>query len=148
MTDCSISTYDEWKRYGKSTRAAKSVALGRSVYRGADSYLTPVGCKFINSERAETVSEKFQRLSKQWIAETQSSSSLDEVTTHRAYRQIINMGKSVVSFILKDLETEPKPWFVALRKITGADPIPPQSAGNLRKMTAVWLEWGRLHKYI
>jgi hypothetical protein len=133
---------------------------GRSLYKPVDSsspgalYSTAKGAspdfggvRIIDRERAETTKQTFERLAERWVSETRFVSSLDDLVSHSAYRQIIRMGPAAVRFILADLKVSPKPWFYALRQITGADPIPKKAAGNLRKMTTAWLQWGRKRGY-
>jgi hypothetical protein len=36
-------------------------------------------------------------------------------------------------------------WFVALKRIAGEDPVPPQARGDLDRMAEAWLSWGRDH---
>ena len=76
------------------------------------------------------------------------TSNGDEIVRHPAYRQIIGLGKQVVPFILIKLQEDPQHLFHALFKITGENPIPPSHAGQLGKMTADWLEWGRKKGYL
>ena len=37
------------------------------------------------------------------------------------------------------------PWTVAdaTAEITGANPVPPEDSGNIRRMATAWLAWGR-----
>ena len=49
--------------------------------------------------------------------------------------------------MMRDLEERPQLWVWALPEITGADPVPAADRGNIRKMSAVWLQWGREHGY-
>ena len=74
-------------------------------------------------------------------------SSFDQMVAHPAYVAIIAMGKRAVPFLLAEIKTSPNHWFFALRKITGANPIPKTAAGNLRKMTEAWLKWGKKNGY-
>jgi hypothetical protein len=90
----------------------------------------------------ETAAERFQRLAAVWRAETAYLSSLTDMTAHPAYREIVGMGREVVPLLLQDLEKEPDHWFTALSEITGANPVPPEDAGNLDRMAAAWLRWG------
>ena len=76
------------------------------------------------------------------------TSNGDEITKHPAYRQIIGLGKRVVPFILIKLQEDPQHLFHALFKITGENPILPAHAGQLGKMTADWLKWGRKNGYL
>ena len=95
----------------------------------------------------ETLEERFQRLAATWRAETAYLSSLTDMTAHPAYREIVSMGQDAVPLLLRDLEKEPEHWFMALAEITGANPVPPQHAGNIDRMAADWLRWGREHGY-
>jgi len=96
----------------------------------------------IERSAIETVEQKFERLKAAWLKGVATTSSLDRILQHPAYQDIIIMGPEVTPFILKDLEASPKPWFYALWKIEGVDPIPASAAGNLRRMTRAWLKWG------
>jgi hypothetical protein len=49
--------------------------------------------------------------------------------------------------LLRDLEENQSHWFIALRQITGADPISAESAGNIPKMVEAWITWARGHGY-
>lgn len=85
----------------------------------------------------------FQRLANKWRQETVDLSSLTEIVAHRAYLQIIAMGKAAIPLILSELEKRPNHWFVALAAINQTNPVPATEAGNLKKMTEIWLKWGR-----
>ena len=88
------------------------------------------------------IQRKFEKLSKKWDLETLNYSSMDSMVKHPAYISIIKLGRPVVPILLAALKINPDHWFYALRQITGADPIPNSSAGNLRKMADAWLSWG------
>jgi hypothetical protein len=60
-----------------------------------------------------------------------------------SYQKIIGMGWAAVPLMLEDLKNEPRHWFWALRAITDVNPVPPQDAGNVRKMADAWVKWGR-----
>jgi hypothetical protein len=85
----------------------------------------------------------FQRLAKQWRAETSFLSSTSAIVAHPAYQAIIALGPPVVPLILRELENEPAYWFEALRAITGEDPAAGEAHGNFRAIAAAWLDWGR-----
>jgi len=96
----------------------------------------------------ETIGGKFVRLAAEWEAATRTWSSLQAVFEHRAYREIIDMGKDVVPLLLADLQQQPRHWFFALRAITGESPIPEEVAGNLRGMANAWIDWGKKNNLI
>jgi hypothetical protein len=70
------------------------------------------------------------------------------MTAHPAYQEIVAMGQEVVPLLLRDLEQEPDHWFAALGAITGAQPVPPEDRGDIEKMAAAWLRWGKDHGYL
>lgn len=85
----------------------------------------------------------FDSLATQWRNETAHISSLTRAVSHPAYYKIIGMGRAAVPLMLRRLREQPEFWFWALTSITREDPIPPDAAGNVRKMTKAWLDWGK-----
>jgi hypothetical protein len=96
---------------------------------------------------AETAVERFRRLEAAWTAETGFLSSYSDIVENPAFQEILRMGEVVVPFMLRDLEERPRLWVWALPAITGADPVPPDDAGNIAKMSEAWLLWGKAHGY-
>lgn len=90
---------------------------------------------------------RFKRLAAQWKHERGPHSASARLAEHPAYQQIIGMGSAVVPLLLRELEREPDHWFRALHALTGANPVPPESRGNIREMAAAWLRWGREQGY-
>ena len=89
----------------------------------------------------------FRELAEEWRESIRLSSSLTDMFLDSAYQRIIGMGPTA-SLILRELELRPAHWFWALSAITGEDPVNPEDAGRLRRMTDAWLEWGRERGYI
>jgi len=87
--------------------------------------------------------EQFRRLAAEWRDATQFQSSLARSTNHPAYQAIIELGAEIIPVLLHELRRQPEPWFVALREITGVDPVAPTQRGNMQAMAAAWLRWGR-----
>lgn len=90
----------------------------------------------------EATANRFRKLAAWWREETALAASALETCTHPAYQQIIGMGQAAVPLILEDLKSEPDHWFWALKAITGQDPVPPEHRGDIRAMSADWLDWG------
>ena len=90
----------------------------------------------------------FQRLAAEWKHDTAHLSSPEMIAAHRAYQEIIGMGKDAIPFILQDLQKSPTQWFWALSSITRESPVHPEDRGNLDAMTLAWLDWGRRNYYI
>jgi hypothetical protein len=94
-----------------------------------------------------SLAEKFCALVKSWKLARGPTSSIEKMSMHSAYQQIIGIGPDAVPLLLAELEREPDHWFWALRSITGADPIPEDARGNLAKMAQAWLAWGKAQGY-
>jgi hypothetical protein len=91
---------------------------------------------------------KFDALVSQWRRETATFSSTSKIVTHPAYQRIMAMGEKAVPLILRELQREPEHWFYALRNITEATPVSPDDAGDVAKMAASWIAWGRENHYV
>lgn len=77
-------------------------------------------------------------------------SSITEMTVCPAYLGIIGMGQDAVPLLIEQIRTEgddPDQWFVALRIITGADPVDDENRGDSVKMAQAWLEWAERSGY-
>jgi hypothetical protein len=86
---------------------------------------------------------RFRSLTEQWRQTSRWLSSVHAMVANPAYLQIVGMGSPVVPLILEELQRRPDHWFPALGAITGENPVNEADAGNIRRMTAAWLEWGR-----
>lgn len=89
------------------------------------------------------ISFRFNRLAQKWREETRLLSSVSQITQHRAYREIVEMGTSVLPCILNELQDEPDHWFDALYEITHENPVPPGLRGNITAMAQVWVSWAK-----
>lgn len=92
--------------------------------------------------------EEFQDLAERWRKETMLSSSVEDMVMHPCYQRIIGMGSVAIPLLLQQLRKEPDHWFWALQVITGVNPVDPEVAGEIPKMTEAWIEWGKEHGYI
>src|SRR5437588_440948 len=91
----------------------------------------------------EPIENRFRRLEAIWNAETGYLSSPTDIVENAAFQEIIGLGDAVVPLMLHDLEERPQLWVWALPAITGANPVQPEDAGNIAKMSEAWLRWGR-----
>ena len=101
-----------------------------------------------NSQQLDEVENRFNELVDRWIQETGMLSSVAKKSMHPAYREIIEMGDLAIPLLLRELMDRPGHWTAALRAITGEDPVPPESAGQMRRMADAWLIWGTERGYI
>ena len=111
------------------------------------------------TESDEDFAKRFAALAATWKEETKFFSRVDKMVNHPAYQEIIAMGERAVPLILAELERNGDHWFIALHRITGADPpIPEGHKGNrvvapgwvgfdIKGMQAAWLAWGREKGY-
>ena len=90
---------------------------------------------------------EFQILADEWERERPRGVDIAEMAKHPAYQQIIEMGNPAVGWLLEKLAEKPGHWFLALNRITGANPVPEQSQGRLKDMTEAWLSWGKADGY-
>jgi hypothetical protein len=91
----------------------------------------------------ESYRERFERLKREWKEDTKHLSSPIERARHPAYEAIIGMGIPAVPLMLEDLRNGVEHWFWALKTITDVDPTDPAHQGNLEKMAADWVDWGK-----
>jgi len=94
-----------------------------------------------------SLESRFMACAEAWKRDTRHMSSITKITSHPAYQEIIEMGEVVIPLILRELAKKPDHWFLALREISGHDPVPKRSQGRLRDMTESWLAWGRKQGY-
>jgi hypothetical protein len=95
----------------------------------------------------EGLEEQFRRLAAVWLAETAYVSSSSDLVAHPAFREIVGLGPAVVPLLLRELQNRTGHWHRALRRITGADPVPPADRGNIEKAAEAWLRWGKGQGY-
>jgi hypothetical protein len=91
---------------------------------------------------------KFRDLADEWQQATSHLSSVSQIVSHHAYQEIIGMGPVAIPLILHDLRARAGHWFLALRALTGAWPVPDDAAGDMARMRTSWLEWGFENGYL
>jgi hypothetical protein len=90
---------------------------------------------------------QFSNLVAEWKGGRGFTSSTREMARHPAYAAIIDLGRPVVPLLLRELEQRPDHWFIALRTLTGADPVLAEHRGQINLMVTDWLSWGRTNGY-
>jgi hypothetical protein len=95
-------------------------------------------------QRREPLEERFRTLVTSWKKEIAFESSLTEILMNHHYLKIIGLGPPALPLILEELQREPDRWFLALESITGEDPAASaENTGDFKKISEIWLEWGR-----
>ena len=92
---------------------------------------------------AADLTERFDALRSEWQEATKYRSFTPQIAVHPAYQRIIGLGSAVLPLILRELEKSPQHWYWALRAISGENPVPTESEGDVAKMADAWVEWGR-----
>ena len=91
--------------------------------------------------------QRFTELADQWETETVFLSNLTRAAAHPAHKEIVRMGETAVPLIMERMRKKGGHWFIALREITGANPIPYAKRGNVPAMQEAWLNWGEANGY-
>ncbi len=78
----------------------------------------------------------------EWEDASKFLSNTVQMALLRPYQRNIDMGPAVVPLILEELRREPDQWFWALEAITDENPITPESAGDVERMAAAWIDRG------
>lgn len=87
--------------------------------------------------------QKFNRLAGQWRQKTMFMSRAADITSDFTYYQIVGLGPKVIPLILRQVQRGEGHWFLALRALTGDNPVKADDVGSLRKVAQTWVDWGR-----
>lgn len=100
--------------------------------------------------KTSTLEEQFNTLRDEWIKDVMFHTK-DPQFCHRNkfYKQIMELGPDVVPLILKEMKRRRGWWFCALESLTGTNPVPENDYyKSIKKMTTIWLEWGKKEGYV
>jgi hypothetical protein len=74
-------------------------------------------------------------------------SSSSQMLKHDSVWILAGFGNDAVKYILKRLPEETNAgWYVVLRKLSGANPVPPEYRGNIPAMRSFWLAWDKMRQ--
>lgn len=96
----------------------------------------------------ELLQEEFRGLADQWYEESRFLSIAKRMTALPSFRKIVDMGERAIPLILAEMQQREGHWYLALRELTGINPVPEQSRGKLEEMNEAWLQWGREQGYL
>ena len=102
----------------------------------------------IHSEFEIDIINRFEQLAAQAKIACITVSSPNIMNSNEAYQEIISMGKEVIPLIIKRLDIEPTLWLMALSKITGENPIPPENRGKINLIVQNWKDWAIKNRYV
>ena len=101
----------------------------------------------MNDAEWETLADEFEALARQLERDTWYDSTGRVMHNHPAKIRITEMGERALPLIFARMQKHRLHWYGTLAEITGADPVPEESRGRIREMTAHWLRWGRENGY-
>jgi len=97
---------------------------------------------------AESIEQRVVCLLGRWREETLYLSSSTRITGHPAYQELIALGPAALPFLFRDLEqTRDGHLSKALTAISGAQPVPADERGQMRKIAETWLRWAKDNGY-
>lgn len=101
-----------------------------------------------SEEESRQFEARFRQSANRWRTETKTVSSTTDRALNPAYQDIIGMGERVLPLLFREMQDRGGHWFWALRHITHENPVPPEDAGQIQRMTEAWLRWGRERRYL
>lgn len=106
--------------------------------------------KKLNPSYISAIEKQFNQLATKWKDETGIYSTTFHKVANDAYLDIIGMGKVVVPFILKDMQSlyGTAHWHSALKALVKENPVPEENLTKNRKIKEAWIEWGKRKKII
>ena len=141
MTYASVFTGGQY-RFGRTEVSSPAVgADARAISNSRET--TELLRQLLLSRDYVDASPRFRVLAEDWRRSTRLLSSIHAMVANPAYLEIVGMGRPALPLILAELSRQPDHWFPALVAISGENPVQDADAGNVRRMTASWLEWGR-----
>jgi hypothetical protein len=106
----------------------------------------------VTADPQPTLAERFREQSDKWHKETQHFSSPGQRTIHPSYLAIMGMGnenpQEVIKLMLRDMQQNRRPWFLALSYLAKDNPVKQSDAGKTDKMIKAWVNWGKAHRLI
>jgi hypothetical protein len=92
---------------------------------------------------------RLRQEAEKWELETRHLSSPLQRMMHPSYQAILGMSaetqnnrRDVIRFMLHDLKSNHRDWFLALSYLTQHNPISTKDYGKTSKMVAAWVKWG------
>jgi hypothetical protein len=96
--------------------------------------------KFNEFIRSSEIINKSEVISLIESAELTNSSDPILISKREQYRNVVKLGKSVLSLLI---ERKSYIWNIALKEITGVEPIGEKSS----EITDFWVKWGKENGY-
>jgi hypothetical protein len=98
------------------------------------------GTRIKTKQTRINIEDVFNELYIQWREHSKFDSFIGN-STDIYYEKIIQLGDSVVPFIISKLRKEHAHLFIALNRITGENPVKKENMGKVGKMAEDWIQW-------
>ena len=97
----------------------------------------------------EPTRDEFLEEMRQWRDATRYVSDTTAIASNRHGKNIVAMGRAAIPWLLYLAQLDPcRCVLIALRQITGVDPVAPGDEGRLDAMAAAWVGWGMRRGHI
>ncbi len=125
--------------------------ISKIPYHTKNQFSTPIafyGGFAIESPIIDPLENEFKALSMKWQSETGFySTSVQKVND--TYLEIIAKGRNVIPYIIKEMEKGGSVhWHIALKAITGVNPVPIEKMNQSKEVKRAWVEWGKKNNFI
>ncbi|RIK80190.1 MAG: hypothetical protein DCC68_11555 [Planctomycetota bacterium] len=127
---------------GKSVDAGEHESLVMRAY-GLDRNGKAINRPDLASER---LYREFKLLSQQWEEATLIMSREDRRIAHPLYKRIVDLGTSIIPYLLREIRDGEVHWDTALRELTGSSPANPAQM-SAKQVSIAWFNWGRDNGY-
>jgi hypothetical protein len=88
---------------------------------------------------ADSDSFLFAKLAAQWKRETGHYSTVRQKISHPSFLKILTMRERAIPSLIKEIQTSPGHWFLALRLITDANPV--REGSSKAEAVEAWTKW-------
>lgn len=124
--------------------------IGKNHYHTKNQHSTPNSLYggFVVEFPIDPMEKEFSALSLKWQSETGGySTSLQKVND--TYLEIISKGEKILPYILRDIQLGGSVhWHIALKAITGENPVPFEKMNKSKEVKESWILWGKNHNYL
>lgn len=106
---------------------------------------TKSAVKTIYQLRQPDYVDKFNAMVKKWRLETAVLSSIEEKVNHKAFQEILKMGRVAVPLIVEELRRKPDFLFLALASLAPESDVV-SFRGSPSETVSAWLRWAERNR--
>ncbi|MHB8634784.1 MAG: hypothetical protein ACYDBQ_12625 [Thermoplasmatota archaeon] len=87
--------------------------------------------------------QRFNEAADAWERNTAHVSAGETLVEHPQFQKLLALGSAAVPLALRRLDAGNPLWCLLLERLTGEDPVPEASYGNMAAIREAWLDWAR-----